>query len=205
MTKKNLIIVFTRNPELGKVKTRLAKTIGNDAALKIYKQLLKHTEKIVRRNDADKAIYYSVKVRTNDIWDNTYYQKYQQQGEDLGLRMLHAFKNGFHKGYEKIIIIGSDLFDLNETHLNTAFKILDTNDIVIGPAIDGGYYLLGMNKLHQTIFENIAWSTEHVLKDTLKKLENETVFLLEALNDIDTFEDLKQQPQLLQDIQQKND
>ena len=91
---KNLIIVFTRNPELGKVKTRLAKTIGDTSALNIYKFLLEHTEKTIRNIASDKAVYYSVKVRDNDIWDASIYQKHQQEGEDLGIRMLNAFKNG---------------------------------------------------------------------------------------------------------------
>ena len=198
---RNLIIIFTRNPELGKVKTRLAKTIGKQNALDIYKLLLRHTERTIQTIDADKAVYYSIEIRAHDIWNNDNYQKHQQLGEDLGIRMLNAFKNGFKKGYEKIIIIGSDLFDLKENHINEAFKRLDKNDVVIGPALDGGYYLLGLKTLYPSIFKLMAWGTETVLNDTLRKLENETVFLLEQLNDIDTFEDLKQNPQLLQHIQ----
>ena len=77
---KNLILIFTRNPELGKCKTRLAKTVGNENALTIYKILLNHTSKIVAEVEYDKAVYYSVKVRINDLWDDNIYQKHQQQG-----------------------------------------------------------------------------------------------------------------------------
>ena len=95
---KNLLLVFTRNPALGKVKTRLAKTVGDKTALEIYTFLLERTRDIATKVSADKAIYYSVKVRENDIWDATIFQKHLQVGEDLGIRMLHAFKNGFETG-----------------------------------------------------------------------------------------------------------
>ncbi|RKE98406.1 TIGR04282 family arsenosugar biosynthesis glycosyltransferase [Ichthyenterobacterium magnum] len=188
---KNLIIVFTRNPELGKVKTRLAKTIGDISALNIYKFLLEHTEKTIRNISSDKAVYYSVKIRDNDIWDTSIYQKYQQEGEDLGIKMLNAFKNGFESNYKKIIIVGSDLFDLEPKHIEEAFHKLDNHDVVIGPAKDGGYYLLGMKKLYSEVFKNKTWGTETVRQDTLNDLQNESVFLLEELNDVDTYNDIK--------------
>lgn len=187
----NLIIIFTRNPELGKVKTRLAQAIGNEAALNIYKFLLEHTEKTIRTIDCDKAIYYSEKVRYEDLWDNAIFEKYLQQGTDLGDRMLNAFQSGFHNGYKKLIIVGSDLPDLSMAHINTAIKKLNDYDVVIGPAKDGGYYLLGLNTLLPQLFQNKAWGTSSVLSDTLADLTNETVFLLEELNDIDTLEDIE--------------
>lgn len=194
---KNLLLIFTRNPELGKVKTRLAKTIGNEKALEIYKLLLKKTKDVTQDLHCDKAVYYSVKIRENDIWDETIYQKHQQHGKDLGTRMQNAFNNAFNNGYEKVLIIGSDLFDLTPNHINTAFKKLNTNDLVIGPAEDGGYYLLGMKKNHPAIFKNKEWGTNSVRKDTLSDLKNNTVNLLEELNDIDLYDDLKKHDSLL--------
>jgi len=188
---KNLIIVFTRNPELGKVKSRLAKSIGETSALEVYIKLLEHTESVLRNLDCDKAVYYSVKIRENDIWNFKKYQKHQQKGEDLGERMHNAFKNGFKKGYEKIIIVGSDLYDLNTKIIEKAFKVLDNNDNVIGPAKDGGYYLLGMKTLHPSVFKIENWGTETVYKQTISKLNNNSVYVLETLNDIDYVEDLK--------------
>ena len=188
---KNLIIVFTRNPEHGKVKTRLAKIIGDDSALNIYKFLLNHTEQTIRNIDCDKAIYYSEKIWDNDIWDTAFYQKHQQKGNDLGTKMLNAFKNAFNNKYEKIVIVGSDLFDLKSQHIKEAFKKLDNNNVVIGPAKDGGYYLLGMKNLHSQVFLNKDWGTDTVRDDTLQDLKNESVFLLEELNDIDTYDDMK--------------
>ena len=191
---KNLLIVFTRNPELGKVKTRLAKTVGNATTLKIYIFLLERTKDISVKVSADKAVYYSVKVRENDIWDANIFQKHQQVGEDLGIRMLHAFKNGFKAGYEKVMIIGSDLYDLTAETIENAFMALENNEVVIGPAEDGGYYLLGMNSLEEKVFKNKDWGTETVRKDTLEDLKDKKVFLLGELNDVDVFEDIKHHP-----------
>jgi|TARA_B100000809_G_scaffold101394_1_gene99944 rSAM/selenodomain-associated transferase 1 len=191
---KNLLIVFTRNPELGKVKTRLAKTVGNAIALKIYTFLLERTRDIAVQVSADKAVYYSVKVRENDIWDTNNFQKHQQVGEDLGIRMLHAFKNGFKAGYEKVMIIGSDLYDLTAETIENAFIALKDNEVVIGPAEDGGYYLLGMNSLEEKVFKNKNWGTETVRKNTLEELKDKKVFLLGELNDVDVFEDIEHHP-----------
>ena len=191
---KNLLIVFTRNPELGKVKTRLAKTVGNATTLKIYIFLLERTKDISVKVSADKAVYYSVKVRENDIWDANIFQKHQQVGEDLGIRMLHAFKNGFKAGYEKVMIIGSDLYDLTAETIENAFMALENNEVVIGPAEDGGYYLLGMNSLEEKVFKNKDWGTETVRKDTLEDLKDKKVFLLGELNDVDVFEDIEHHP-----------
>jgi rSAM/selenodomain-associated transferase 1 len=194
---KNLLLIFTRNPELGKAKTRLAKTIGDKAALTIYKHLLNHTKKVTENLPCDKAVYYSVKVRKNDIWESNMYQKHQQFGVDLGRRMQNAFQNSFYEGYKKVIIIGSDLIDLSEKIIEEAFIKLETNDVVIGPAEDGGYYLLGMKNLQPDIFENKDWGTSSVRKDTLLDLKNKKTHLLEELNDIDVYEDLKKHDSLL--------
>ena len=191
---KKLLLVFTRNPELGKVKTRLAKKVGAETALKIYTFLLERTRDIAAKVASDKAVYYSVKIRENDIWDATIFQKHQQFGEDLGLRMLHAFKNGFKAGYEKVIIIGSDLYDLTSETIENAIIALENNEVVIGPAEDGGYYLLGMNSLEEKIFKNKDWGTETVRKDTLEDLRDKKVFLLGELNDVDVFEDIEHHP-----------
>ena len=93
---KNLLLVFTRNPELGKVKTRLAKTIGDQKALDIYKLLLHYTKKTIQNINCDKAVYYSEAIQENDIWENSKFQKNLQNGKDLGDRMCNAFKNAFN-------------------------------------------------------------------------------------------------------------
>src|SRR5690606_4157743 len=104
-------------------------------------------------------------------------------GENLGERMLNAFSENL-SNYDKIIIIGSDIHELKPEHIEQAFKKLDTHDIVIGPAKDGGYYLLGLKLLNSNIFRNKNWGTSTVLEKTLEDLKNENVHLLEVLNDI---------------------
>lgn len=188
---KNLLLIFTRNPELGKAKTRLAKTVGDETALEIYKFLLQKTRDISLKVSSDKAVYYSVKVRSDDIWNSETYQKHQQAGPDLGIRMLNAFKNSFDAGYKKVLIIGSDLYDLTSEDIETAFNKLDTNDVVIGPAEDGGYYLLGMNYLHSSVFKNKNWGSATVKEDTLADLKDKKVHLFHELNDVDVFEDIE--------------
>ncbi len=192
--KNNLLIIFTRNPELGKCKTRLAASIGDVAALDIYTFLLKHTVSITENLNVTKQVYYSVKIRENDLWDDTIYDKKQQEGTDLGLRMEYAFQQGFKDGYKNIIIIGSDMYDLSQTDLKLAFQSLEQHDFVIGPAEDGGYYLLGMKNLNPKVFRNKEWGTNTVLFSTKNDLKTEDVKFLLERNDIDTLDDIKDVP-----------
>lgn len=193
---KNLLIIFVKNPELGKVKTRLAKSIGDHAALNIYKKLISTTEKATSKLKADRHIYFSG-VISNEYWKLD--SKTTQQGVDLGERMLNAFKNGFSKSYDRVILIGSDLPEISEEIINNTFSKLEENEVVFGPSEDGGYYLVGMSNLHECVFENKPWSTMTLLKETLAELKqkNVDVSLMETLNDIDTFDDLKQYPEFL--------
>lgn len=190
-TSKSALIIFTRNPELGKCKTRLAKTIGKESALEIYKHLLKHTAETAKNVSVDRYVFYSEAIQKEDIWNSDFFKKKLQEGSDLGERMENAFSELFQLGYEKVLIIGSDLLDLNVQIISEGFQKLNKNNFVLGPAEDGGYYLFGMKKLHPKVFKNKAWGTESVCKDTLDDLQNEDVHLLEILNDIDTFEDIQ--------------
>ncbi|WP_411028909.1 TIGR04282 family arsenosugar biosynthesis glycosyltransferase [Spongiimicrobium sp. 3-5] len=186
-----LLLIFTRNPELGKCKTRLAATIGDQAALEIYRFLLNHTVTITKGLAGSKTVYYSQSVWENDIWDSTLYGKELQQGSDLGQRMENAFRAAFNAGFKKVMVIGSDMYDLDTTTLQEAFDHLDQHDYVLGPALDGGYYLLGMTVFTPALFENKAWGQETVLADTLEDLKNEKYKLMNGRNDIDLYEDIK--------------
>lgn len=190
-TSKKALLIFTRNPELGKVKTRLAKTVGDESALNIYKFLLNHTVEITKDLNVDKYVFYSDEIHRDDIWDSNFFRKKLQSGADLGERMKNSFSEIFGMGYEKAVIIGSDMFDLDKIDLNTAFEALQTNQYVIGPATDGGYYLLGMKEINSKIFQNKTWGTNSVLESTLEDLKKERYILLEERNDIDYYEDLK--------------
>jgi len=190
--KTEALIIFIRNPELGKVKTRLAITIGNEKALEVYQDLLFHTMTITQTVDCDKFVFYGNGIEPNDIWSTNLFEKKIQFGADLGAKMQNAFQELFNLGYKNCTIVGSDLFDLQAKHIIEAFHKLESSDAVIGPAEDGGYYLLGLKKIIPALFTNKSWGTETVLEDTLKDLSFCSVAFLEILNDIDTFEDLEQ-------------
>jgi rSAM/selenodomain-associated transferase 1 len=187
---KTLLIVFVKNNIIGKVKTRLAKTVGDNKAFEVYKQLIDITEECSLKVDSDKHIYFSEKVITSKWVDEL---KFVQQGNSLGDRMSNAFENGFKQGYEKVILIGSDLPDISPSIIQEGFDKLEKSEVVFGPAEDGGYYLIGMKKPRKFIFENKPWSETELLKLTLEELGKQDVSysFLQTLNDIDTFEDLK--------------
>ena len=194
MNSKKLLMIFTRNPELGKVKTRLSKSVGDIMALDIYQFLLDKTKEVTQNISADKVVYYSEKITENDLWSSSLYKKEVQFGDDLGAKMEYAFQTAFENNYEKVLLIGSDLYDLEPSHINEAFEKLKNKDVVIGPALDGGYYLVGLKKNYPEIFKNKRWGTSSVRKDTLKNLEKVDVHLLPILNDVDVLEDIEHHP-----------
>ncbi|CAA9255925.1 MAG: Glycosyltransferase [uncultured Adhaeribacter sp.] len=188
---KQLLIIFVKNAVAGKVKTRLAATIGPEKALEVYRVLLQRTHDITLILPISKAVYYSDFIE-EDIWNPLFYEKYVQNGSDLGARMQHAFAAGFAAGFEQICIIGSDCYELTAPIISQAFEKLDNNDVVIGPAEDGGYYLLGMKKQNNAFFNGKTWSTSTVLQDTLNNVKDagQTVALLPELTDVDEEKDL---------------
>lgn len=189
---KSALIIFVRNPELGKVKTRLAKSIGDENALFIYKQLLERTYEITSDLSCDKFVFYADEINHDDLWKNEIYKKRLQSGEDLGGRMRGAFNALFEEGYEKVIIIGSDCYELTTSILEDAFKRLEQADFVLGPSTDGGYYLLGMKAMNEVLFANKKWSTDTVLVDTLNDIKTSAAsyFLLTKLTDVDEEENI---------------
>lgn len=187
----NGIVVFVKNPELGKVKTRLAVTLGNERALEIYNKLLQYTrEVLLSLSNVKKYIYYSSFVDNQDDWNNEQFEKQLQSKGDLGDRMTSALKESLEK-CQSIVIIGSDCPQLTSIHINNAFEKLKTQDIVIGPSHDGGYYLIGMNRLYPELFQGIEWSTNSVFQETIQKAKelNISFATLETLSDIDCEED----------------
>lgn len=202
-TSKDLLIIFARTPVKGKVKTRLAKDIGDEAAFNIYNFLLEHTSAVTRGLPVDKEVFYSDEIQLNDIWDNTIFRKKIQKGEDLGERMESAFSEGFRNGYKNIIIIGSDLYDISREDLENAFVRLKDHKYIIGPAEDGGYYLLGMKASNPTIFQNKKWGTSMVFSDTIKDLRGKDIIYLEYRNDVDVLGDIKDHKDFQQFLKEK--
>lgn len=183
------LIIFIKNAVLGKVKTRLAASIGDVAALEVYKGLLDHTRIVTLNIDAARLLFYSDKVERHDLWPEKKYSKSLQSGADLGERMANAFRQATE--YDKKIIIGSDCPGLTPELVESAYTALDFHDVVIGPAADGGYYLLGMNNMIPELFEHIPWSTDQVLLETFKILQQKRLLykLLPQLRDVDTLQD----------------
>ncbi len=193
MNTKKLLIIFYKNPVLGKVKTRLAATLGDQKAFAIYLQLAHHTQQICQTIAVDKVVYYSDYMDTADFWEAAHFKKEVQRGETLGERMLNAFAQSFQNDYQQVCIIGTDCLELTANVLQQAFDDLIKKDIVLGLAKDGGYYLLGMKKVHESFFYNKKWSTHTVGHDTLLDIlhQRKTYSLLPLLSDVDVEEDLK--------------
>jgi len=192
-TSGRLLIILTKNPEAGMVKTRLAQTIGNEQALEVYETLRRHTARIADKVHAERVVFYSSFIPTSDIFINENFSAKLQEGNDLGERMLHAINSGFKNGLHHVVLIGTDCYELNSAIIENAFAALERSDAVIGPATDGGFYLIGMNRTIPELFLNRQWSTSDVLSESiaiLKQLEI-THELLPELSDIDTFDDLK--------------
>lgn len=187
----NALIIFVKNLIKGHVKTRLANTMGDEAAMDIYKQLLLNAHDNIHSLETDKIIFYSEFIE-DDIWQNNLFQKKIQEGNDLGERMKNAFKSSFTAGYKKAIIIGTDCPGINKDILENALLKLNDFDLVIGPATDGGYYSLGMKKEHPFLFQDIEWSTDSVFQNTIELCRKNKLsyFLLPELSDIDDEKDL---------------
>lgn len=192
MTRKaeRALIIFVRNPEKGKVKTRLAKTLGEDQALAIYKALLAKTRAVAEGVDALRLLFYSVQVRDNDGWPDSKFEKRQQQGNDLGERMAHAFEVALQRA-ESAIIVGSDIAQIDTSIIEQGFAALSRHDYAIGPALDGGYYLLGMKRHSPELFRDMEWSTDQVAKITQERIleGGGTIGYAPTLSDIDYAED----------------
>lgn len=189
--KNKKIVVFVKNAVPGKVKTRLAKTIGDQEALEVYLRLLEITKREVLKVDANKEVWYAWDIGKDDIWEEELFYKKIQIDGDLGEKMKNAFEDSFKNGCNKMVLIGSDCPTLTSKIMEEAFAKLDENDVVFGPSEDGGYYLIGMSSYKPEVLEDIDWSTERVMEQTvLRAQENEIKFAkLQVLNDIDNEND----------------
>lgn len=185
----NALIIFAKNPVKGRVKTRLAKFIGAAEALKHYKSLLQFTSEQTKNLHCRKFLFLTDNIDTG-LFDSLC-TCLLQQGSDLVERMKNAFQYVFSLGFHNVCIIGTDAPGLNSETILKAFKMLGDNDYVIGPSKDGGYYLLGMKTANNDMFENISWSTDEVLNQTIAKINSagKKYSLLEELCDVDTVED----------------
>lgn len=188
---KNALAIFIKNPVLGKAKTRIAKDSSDEQALKIYKQLLNITHKITTKVDCTRYVFYDQYIDESDMWDSIHFHKKLQVGLDLGEKMFSAFSILNNEKNDNCILIGSDCPYISPDLINNAFTALNTNDYVLGPTYDGGYYLIGMKKATSIVFTDIEWSKETVLDKTIERIQTVggKIHLLKQLNDIDHLSD----------------
>lgn len=193
---KNALLIFIKNPVKGRVKTRLARAVGDEKALEVYLELSKITRKYAEMlQDVQCYVFYSDYIDFTDDWPESHFIKRIQTGRDLGERMFHAFESVL-KHHQRVCIIGSDCPTLTNEVLQQAFETLQTHDFVIGPSTDGGYYLLGMsdtapagseNHAVAYLFEEMPWSTARVFSETRERIlqHEKTLAVLPELTDID--------------------
>lgn len=193
---KECLIIFTRYPEPGKTKTRLIPVLGAEGAAKLQRQMteqkLAEAKKLQAINSISLEIHFTggnQKLMQNWLGNLTY--KQQSEG-DIGCRMAAAFQSAFAAGMKQVVLIGIDCPNLKAELMLDAFQALKKQDLVLGPATDGGYYLIALNYLVSELFIGISWSTAKVLEQTqniIQKLDLAVAYL-PTLNDIDRPEDL---------------
>ncbi len=189
---ERLLIIFSKNPLAGFVKTRLAASIGAEEALRVYEELRAITERAAAGADCSRAVFYSDYIPEEDLFLDGGTGAHLQQGADLGERMHRAIVEGFRLGFRQVVLIGTDCPELSAFLIDRAFEALESHDAVIGPARDGGFYLVGLTRPVPELFLQRQWSHGEVLRDTLAILggQQAETAILPALSDIDTIEDL---------------
>ncbi|MGK7875641.1 MAG: TIGR04282 family arsenosugar biosynthesis glycosyltransferase [Xenococcaceae cyanobacterium] len=196
-TTRERLIIFTRYPEPGTTKTRMIPALGAEGAAKLQRQMTEHTLMQGRKLQGDRSLSVEVhfaggnqQLMRDWLGSDLVYRK-QDEG-DLGQRMKSAFEASFAAGMTGVVTIGIDCPDVNGTLMTEAFEALHQHDLVLGPAADGGYYLIGLGRLIPELFTGISWGTSEVLAKTkgiAQKLQL-TVHYLSLLNDVDRPEDL---------------
>lgn len=192
----NCVLFFVRAPEIGKVKTRLAETLGEDAAMDLYMSFVADQLDMFRSLLVDVIVCYYPQSAEYQVksWLRNERFFMAQGGKDLGQRMAGVFETAFKRGYQRAVVVGSDIPDLSGSVISEAFNSLSKCGVCIGPAQDGGYYLIGFRKdtFFRNIFNDVDWGTDEVLNKTLGRLREKTLayHLLDRWRDIDEFDDL---------------
>lgn len=192
------VIVMAKIPKSGHVKTRLAVSLGDDKALSVYLKLLKATLNTVTSDSAWHCQLWGDSNGDNDCWvqagiDTTAYEYHCQQGDNLGERMQFALQTALKK-YKRCVVVGTDCPAIDRAYIAQAFLSLSTHSaVVLGPAEDGGYVLLGMGDRVVDVFSGVSWGSDSVLEDTRRHLRTRSIPWqeLSTLRDIDRLEDLQ--------------
>jgi rSAM/selenodomain-associated transferase 1 len=192
---QNVLLYFVKYPTPGKVKTRLAKTIGDVEAAKLYRELAERNFSVIRslhqNNFCDLVISFDPPEKSEDIkrWLSSSCEYWPQSGDSLSERLSQAFAEAFQKGCHRVMALGSDTLGLTTDIIQQGFEALQSSDVVIGPAEDGGYYLIGLNDFQLELFREIPWSTNAVLQQTYSRisklgLSHQTLVQLEDLDEM---------------------
>ncbi|MGI8602033.1 MAG: TIGR04282 family arsenosugar biosynthesis glycosyltransferase [Verrucomicrobiales bacterium] len=211
---RRLVVVLVKFPEPGRVKSRLAASIGAQAAVAVYRRLVGHTLDALSETDCTVWIYGDPADQLGGIeaWLLGLSESQQlprgteyiaQAPGDLGQKLDHVFRRAFSREFRQVIAIGTDCAGIGSGHISAAGLALDRVDAVFGPALDGGYYLIGLRQVAPTLFQNIPWSSPETLSASLRAAADAglAVHLLESLRDIDTEADLQAEPWLMKDAQ----
>jgi rSAM/selenodomain-associated transferase 1 len=191
------ILLFVKYPEKGKMKVRLSVDINEDIIQELYRYFVQDTLTIVKKIDSQLFIcFFPVEAQKKfQKWLGSTLLFLSQNGVNLGERMKNSFTDVFTKGFRRAILIGSDSPNLPKRYIEQAFSILQTQDIVLGPTIDGGYYLIGFNTntFTPSVFEDISWGNQTVFQETMMKIKqaHRSFGLLPIWSDVDTIADLK--------------
>ena len=194
--RRNALVVFAREPKDGKVKTRLAESLPEKTVTALYKCFVEDILAVALAAECRSRYLYYAGGLPADAFLRRFESRFKfkrQTGEDLGARMHNAFIRCFAEGHDKVVVIGTDCLTLNADGIRNAFSGLDRNDVVLGPARDGGYYLIGLKRPLKYIFTGIRWGTAEVLPATKQRIarRGRSLYLLEEKRDIDTPEDLR--------------
>ncbi len=194
--KENVLILFVRLPVPGRVKTRLARHIGNVAAARVYQNISEAIIRSVKDNESFDTLFFLDSPEFEaDYRDYMHIHKNLriQAGSDIGERMAHAFQMVFAEGFKRAVLVGTDIPALTGEIVTEAFKSLCDHDTVLGEALDGGYYLIGLNSPQDFLFTTIVWSTGTVFEKTVSLLKTHslTIAFTPRLRDIDTLKDLE--------------
>ncbi|GBD98261.1 2-phospho-L-lactate guanylyltransferase [bacterium BMS3Abin07] len=188
----NALIIFAKAPEKDNVKTRLAGYLSDKQRVELYEKLLTETIESLRKiEDIDTFLCYS--PRDSDSYFSSFgVEMFSQSGRDLGERMDNALSTTLDRGYCNTVLVGVDIPGLSRDVVRSALALLADNEIVFGPAQDGGYYLVGVKKRIHEIFTGIQWSTGDTLKQSVEKARHYgySMALTKTLSDIDTIGDV---------------
>jgi uncharacterized protein len=191
---KGKLIIFTKNLVEGRVKARIANKIGTKKALKVHQLLLIKTMEMARSlpENIQPVLYFSDFLDNDPFFTSYTWEINLQKGKNIGDRMSNAIETEILSGNSPVCLIGSDIYDLNKDIIMDAFNRLSDNELVLGPAKDGGYYLIGMCKSNPEIFKGLDWGMSSVLEETKKRIISSGLkySILSELNDVDLYEDI---------------